>query len=117
MFGLALISPPSDSYYEPPFAARNNSFPPLSAGGSLTIGYGSGGAPAPSFCLDNGQDVNVEYLKLFLSTRYVDYSHVAQEFLLDRGTNVYKHDSVMLWDTMLIPLVIRREVQSRRGRY
>ena len=99
-----------DAWYEPPFAARNGQFPPLQPNGFLTIGYGSGGVPSRKFGLDDGRNVDVGYLKLFLSTEHVDYSHVQQEspFRQDRATTVYK-PKLRVWDTMLIPIVLLRK--------
>jgi hypothetical protein len=47
-------------------------------GGVLTIGYGSGGAPAPTFYLKPGQNFGVGFLKIFLSTEPVDLSSIPQ---------------------------------------
>lgn len=69
----------SEQYYVPG-NAKNGDIPAcLPAGGCLTIGYGAGGALPWSYELRKGQDVDVGFLKLFVSTKSVDYSHVEQQ--------------------------------------
>ena len=52
--------------------------PPLAVEGILTVGYRSGGAKGFKFRLCDGQDVDVGFLKLFLTTDYIDYSKLSQ---------------------------------------
>ena len=102
-----------DPYYQPASAGPKGNFESIRPNGSLTIGYGSGGARAHSFYLHDGQDVDVGYLKLFLSTEYVDYSHVPQDspFLLDARVHRESKPKHRIWDTMLIPIIQRREIE------
>jgi len=57
-------------YYEPSSTAGQFTpdVPLPKNGGVLTIGYGSGGAPAQTFYLRSGQNLDVGFLKIFLST-------------------------------------------------
>lgn len=82
--------------------------------GLLTIGYGSGGSQPHTFYLNEGQDVDVGYIKLFLSTEYVDYSHVPQEspFLLEGRAHREVKPKQRVWDTMLIPIVQCRQMSG-----
>ena len=52
--------------------------PPLKGGGRLTVGYGDSGWPPHTFYLREGQKVDVGILKLFLSRKEVNLSHVPQ---------------------------------------
>jgi len=90
--------------------------PPLPAGGSLTIGYGSGSVAPFTYFLRDGQNVDVGFLKLFLSTEPVDLSHLIQrspfEFDLARSDMAYgeeKSDKTMCqWETVLLTIIQRR---------
>ena len=80
------------------------------------MGYGDSGTVPHTFFLRDGQDVDVGILKLFLSTKQVDLSDVAQSspFVLTgarssapaqlKGRNKLR----LNWDTILIPVVQRR---------
>ncbi|KAF9240013.1 hypothetical protein BU15DRAFT_61646 [Melanogaster broomeanus] len=67
-----------------------------------------GGVPYRYF-LRNGQDVDVGYLKLFLSTEHVDLSHVPQHspFADLRVEALADIKTTPTWDTILIPVVQR----------
>ena len=85
--------------------------PPLAVGGNLTIGYGSGGAKAFKFDLKK-EDVDVGFLKLFLTTDYIDYSNVSQQSPFAATRDVVDYDDSKkldpVWDSILIPVVQRR---------
>jgi len=61
-----------------PPIARGIVEPPLEGKGYLTVGYGDSGSVPHKFFLREGQKVDVGILKLFLSRKQVDLSHVAQ---------------------------------------
>ena len=104
------------SYYQPPIALKKLDVPlPAKTGkgepGSLTIGYGCGGAVPFSYFTREGQDLDVGFLKLFLTTEPVDYSNIPQfsPFSLDnRATREAKLKPRLIWDTILIAVVQRR---------
>ena len=94
--------------------------PPLKGQGFLTVGYGDSGSVPHSFFLRKGQNVDVGILKLFLSRKQVNLSHIAQpspfkvastdgrprgskEAELPEPTNL-----PLPWDTIEIPVVQRR---------
>jgi hypothetical protein len=87
--------------------------PPLRPGGSLSIGYGAGGSPPFTFRVDEGQALDVGFLKLFLTTEYVNFSNIAQVSPFERESGRKPHRVQMkcpqLWDTILIPLVQRKK--------
>ncbi|KAH0832379.1 hypothetical protein J3R83DRAFT_13411 [Lanmaoa asiatica] len=51
---------------------------PLKRNGAFTIGYGPGGIAPFAYSLEEGQDVDVGYLKIFLATRPIDLSDIVQ---------------------------------------
>ncbi|KAK0440552.1 caspase domain-containing protein [Armillaria borealis] len=65
------------SYYQPGRAKKDAdvSLPPQE---SLTIGYGASGTVPHMYTLREGQNVDVGFLKLFLSTEYIDLSGIVQ---------------------------------------
>ncbi|KAH9834619.1 caspase domain-containing protein [Rhodofomes roseus] len=99
------------SYFEPPTAGTARVDPPLEPNGTLPIGYGSAGAAPYNYYLWKDQQLDVGFLKLFLSTEYVDLLHVAQgsPFHGDyRGARMVPSLSrALLWDTSLVTIVQR----------
>jgi hypothetical protein len=103
------------SYYQPPSAAQTLDVPlPKKVNnvpGSLTIGYGSGGTVPFVYFMRDGQDVDVGFLKLFLTTEPVDYSNIPQTSpfdVNDRAHATYKPKPPLIWDTLLVAVVRRR---------
>ncbi|KAF8436573.1 caspase domain-containing protein [Boletus edulis BED1] len=108
---------------------------PLKRGETFTIGYGNG-TPPLSFELEEGQDVDVSFLKIFFATRPVDMSDVTQQSPFDsinardgeddsaRGGSVWSVVKAMTrmsllarkpehtWFTLVIPVVQRRSVAA-----
>ena len=78
-------------------------------GGVLTIGYGSGGAPAQTFYLRPGQNFDIGFLKIFLSTEPVDLSSIPQltPFEKTRSGDGLAKNKEEAWGTMLIPVLQR----------
>ncbi|KIJ63462.1 hypothetical protein HYDPIDRAFT_29274 [Hydnomerulius pinastri MD-312] len=100
------------SYYQPPTGGGKID-QPLLPRSALAIGYGAGGGVPTRYFLRDGQDVDVGYLKLFLSREHVDLSHIPQQ-----SPNSGDHRSAALaypaeknyldWDTILIPVIQQR---------
>ncbi|KAH6917593.1 caspase domain-containing protein [Coprinopsis sp. MPI-PUGE-AT-0042] len=87
----------------------------IPAGGSLTIGFGDSGTPPYKYFLRADQAVDVGFLKLCLSTKFIDNTAMAQAspFKAEnslRGVKLehVKHKRRELWDTMIIPVVQKR---------
>ncbi|KAI0030409.1 hypothetical protein K488DRAFT_54322, partial [Vararia minispora EC-137] len=81
---------------------------PLQAhGGELTIGYGHGGSEPQIFRL-NGADVDVTYLKVFITSEYVDLAYIEQKspFAL-RGCIPYtrRPPEITVWDTIQLAII------------
>ncbi|KAF9240014.1 caspase domain-containing protein [Melanogaster broomeanus] len=99
-------------YYRPPTSGRFELDVPLAkGGGTLTIGYGSSGSVPYSFFLPEGQDIDVGFLKIFLTTRPIDMSKIPQKspFQVDRGSAPVVMERGDSWGTILIPVVQRRK--------
>ncbi|KIM41992.1 hypothetical protein M413DRAFT_142447 [Hebeloma cylindrosporum] len=98
-------------YYETPTTANTYTLdvPLPKNGGVLTIGYGSGGAPAQTFYLRPGQVFDIGFLKIFLSTKPVDLSSIAQSspFEKARSSGELSKTEEEAWGTMLIPVLQR----------
>ncbi|SJL15631.1 uncharacterized protein ARMOST_19134 [Armillaria ostoyae] len=95
-----------NSYYQPGHAKKDAdvSLPPY---GSLTIGYGASGTVPRMYTLRKGQDVDVGFLKLFFSMKYMDLSGVVQrspfeDVRQDGQREARKED---WWHTMCIAVV------------
>ncbi|KIM78106.1 hypothetical protein PILCRDRAFT_603652 [Piloderma croceum F 1598] len=98
-------------YYQPPTSGSYKLDVPLQAnGGTLAIGYGSAGWPPFSCFLTDGYDVNVEFMKLFFTTQFVDLSRIPQSspFGDDRGTYIPEKEEVEALGITLIPFIQRR---------
>ncbi|KAG6819155.1 hypothetical protein H0H93_014815, partial [Arthromyces matolae] len=50
----------------------------LPANGALTIGFGDSVCPPRTYALQKNQEVDVGFLKVYLSQEYVDYSYITQ---------------------------------------
>ncbi|TFY66007.1 hypothetical protein EVG20_g5083 [Dentipellis fragilis] len=98
------------SYFETPRAVGKVDAP-LKAQQSLTIGYGAGGAAPYEYYLEDGQDIDVGFLKLFISTEPVDLSHVPQPspFTDGRGGKPSTVKTEPVWDTILVPIIQHRD--------
>ncbi|KAF8170849.1 caspase domain-containing protein [Mycena galopus ATCC 62051] len=102
-----------EDYYLPSTAANGKVDVSLPAKGSVTIGFGACGAPGWNYFLREGQTVDVGFLKLFISTEYVDYSSILQKSLLDEEPDEGLDESragrremrSSIWDTLTIPMV------------
>ena len=111
-FGLINLA----SYYQPPTAGKFKVDAPLGpktndTSGSLAVGYGSGGSVPFTYFARDGQDVDVGFLKLFLTTEYVDFSNIPQSSPFNpdnRGWKQAQLKTVSTWDTIIIPVVQRR---------
>ncbi|KAI0312157.1 hypothetical protein OF83DRAFT_1087200 [Amylostereum chailletii] len=98
-------------YQQPTSGARPD--PSLRPGGSLTIGYGNSGSVPFTYYLRPGQDLDVGFLKLFLSTEPLDLSSIPQEspFHGIRSGAPPRRKVRRIWDAVMIAVV-----QHRPGR-
>jgi len=102
-----------ETYYHPGTAGKFEADVPLPKnGGTLTIGYGSGGADSISFLLNaDDQNLDVGHLKIFFTTKPADLRGVGQESPFtgaQRGT--YRVPPLVLdsWVTVQYPIIQRR---------
>ncbi|PVG00050.1 hypothetical protein CPB86DRAFT_813539 [Serendipita vermifera] len=100
-------------YYEMSTSGKFKLDVPLQKnGGTLTIGYGSGGAPPFSYTLRDGENLDVGFLKLFLMTEPVELSRVPQASPFEEARPAVRFQQGKLakaWGTLLIPVIQRRE--------
>ncbi|KAG8751614.1 hypothetical protein FRC14_007726 [Serendipita sp. 396] len=97
-------------YYQPATSA-GRADPSVPAKQALTIGYGDGGVPAFKYYLREGQDLDIGFIKIFLSTEQVDLSHIRQLSPFNpggRNAGIGKGKPKATWDTILIPIVQRK---------
>ena len=108
------------SYYYVPPIARGKVEPLLKGEGYFTVGYGDSGSVPHTFFLRKEQDVDVGILKLFLSRKQVDLSHIAQpsSFIVDglprdstEAVLPEPTDLPLPWDTIEILVVQRNSVK------
>ena len=100
-----------EPYYQPATAGKGKVDPPLAPHQSLTIGYGAAGSAPYTYYLRPGQDVDVGFLKLFLTTEYVDLSCVTQESsfrtVTQPRTDMEVQSTAPLWGTVMVTVVQR----------
>ncbi|KAF9005554.1 caspase domain-containing protein [Cyathus striatus] len=98
------------SYFEPPKALGGAVDPPLLRQNSLTIGYGASGSSPFRYYLRPEQNVDVGFIKLFISTKYIDLGEIPQKppFGHGRASAVEEMKPLEIWGTILIPVVQRR---------
>jgi len=97
------------SYYETSSTAKRYTLdvPLPKDGGVLTIGYGTGGAPAQTFYLRTGQKLDVGFLKIFFCTKPLDLSTFSQSSPFESTRSGAQHikPNEEFWSTMLIPVL------------
>ncbi|KAG6899196.1 hypothetical protein C0993_012399 [Termitomyces sp. T159_Od127] len=96
-------------YYHPPTANNEKVDVPLPPRCSLPIGYGDGGWDAQKYTLRENQTIDVGFLKLYVSTKYIDYSSICQSSPFHNGharaTGIFEMRPKEVWSTMIIPIV------------
>jgi hypothetical protein len=83
--------------------------------GELKVGYGVAGVKAFKFSLADGLNADMAFLKLFVSTVYVDMTLPKQSslFFTVRGGKRTKLPSVDIWDAWTY--MVKTERQVTRG--
>lgn len=105
-------------YYCPGTAAQGKVDFSIPARKSLTIGFGDSGTPPYKYFLRKNQTVDVGFLKLCLSTDWIDHGSIAQltPFHSDRPLRGIRPQIVSkkrwLWDTLIIPVVQKIGAES-----
>ncbi|KIM23672.1 hypothetical protein M408DRAFT_250848 [Serendipita vermifera MAFF 305830] len=123
-----------ECYYDSPTARVSERGAPLRAGGALTIGYSATGWAPWSYSLrqpesienglimQEGQDVDVGFLKLFLSSDPLDLSHMVQHSPFkspltagSRGGKKEPFETLGFCETRIIKVIQRKEAAKRQG--
>ena len=95
----------SENIYRPNFA-KSGADTSLVVNGSLTIGFGASDSPPQIFYLPDGLNVDITYLKVFLTSEFVDLSYIAQPSPFDTGlAKSVKPTAHAIWDTVLAAIV------------
>jgi hypothetical protein len=96
--------------HKPSFAGETPD-PCLKARGILPVGYGSSGTAPRIFSLSEGLDIDVTFLKLFVSTIYIDLSSIEAA----PGFSAHRKDSEANfglsggeWNTVCVPVIQKR---------
>ncbi|KAG6849040.1 hypothetical protein H0H93_011839 [Arthromyces matolae] len=97
---------------EQPTSTNDHSLP---AGQSLQIGIGDSGFPARKYGLssrqlESGQKTDIGFLKVFLSSKPSNFSHISQETPfqrvgMSRGDHGPSENDMQLFDTIAIPVI------------
>jgi len=97
-----------ETYYEPPFSGSNILEAPLKReGGTLTIGYGSGGMPPFSYTVPGR--FNIGFLKLLVATRPIHSTAGTWPCPCRLETDgPHTLDGGESWGTLTIPMLQRR---------
>ncbi|KAK1215771.1 hypothetical protein PQX77_021609 [Marasmius sp. AFHP31] len=98
------------SYYMPPAARDGETDFSIPAGESLDIGWGDSGTIPRSYKLRKGRTLDVCFLKLYVSTEYIDFSQVAQETPFVENRDDVRTPGTKkryLWDSMLVNVIQR----------
>lgn len=117
---LTLISA-TGLFYQPGTAKHGHVDPSIGPNGKLTIGYGSSGWRPQCFHPREGRPVDVGFLKLFVSTQWVDFSDIEQASPFDgypRGRTSHSQPYISPntpWDSISVPVVQRSAPATSRN--
>ena len=99
------------SYYLPSSSGKSIVDPPLRPRSTLTIGYGATGGVPLAFEL-RGSQVDIGFLKLFLTTTQTDFGSLAQgspfgstRAPLPKNDVMKKLQTMDLWGTVMVTIV------------
>ncbi|PPQ85019.1 hypothetical protein CVT25_010408 [Psilocybe cyanescens] len=105
-----------ESYYMGPTSAgQYEGEPPLKARGVLTLGHGSNSVFPRSYEIkDDHQDIDVGFLKIFLTTNPINLNNVSQKspFDVTRSSKPFKPKPKDKWDALTIPMIQRKRSAS-----
>ncbi|KAE9397465.1 hypothetical protein BT96DRAFT_995803 [Gymnopus androsaceus JB14] len=100
-------------YYQPATARNGQAELSLPGQSTLTVGYGSTGTTPIRFYLREGQDVDVGFLKIYLSTEYINFSHIIQKSpfnIVPGDSRAMKQDSrPSVWGTKTVRIIQKKE--------
>ncbi|KJA22184.1 hypothetical protein HYPSUDRAFT_669447 [Hypholoma sublateritium FD-334 SS-4] len=104
--------------YQPPSAGNNTVDPPLKANQTLIIGNGSQGLAPFVVGVRRPRTLETGYLKLFISSTYVDLSDIPHRSLFNpsttRGLVPYVWKQLEIFGSFMIPFVVRPEAPDQR---
>ncbi|KAF9479227.1 hypothetical protein BDN70DRAFT_878993 [Pholiota conissans] len=81
-------------------------------GGSLDIGFGSAGYHPLCFKVANGLDIDIGFLKIYLSTHSVSLGYIPQSSPFSsettRARKDYESKGKQAWTNIVVPIILRR---------
>lgn len=99
-------------YHQPPIGPTGNLVDPtLVPSGTFTIGDGAGGGGPYTYFLREGQDIDVGFLKFFISTMPINLENIPQPSPFQdpaRASATLVFRPPPLWDTVMLTIVQRR---------
>lgn len=107
----------AECLYQPPSAGNHTVDPPLKANQTLIIGNGSQGLAPFVVGVRRPRTLETGYLKLFISSTYVDLSHVERRSPFNPSTTrapvpyVWKQPD--LFGSLMIPFVVRPDQRTQ----
>lgn len=103
-----------DWYLGPLGVDGGNTDPPLPRRSKLTIGFGDGGATPWQFHLNDDEEMDIGFLKLFLTTSPADFSSVAQDpFGPMRRLPTRQLNGVDLWGSAMSTILQIRQAEGK----
>ncbi|KIK68715.1 hypothetical protein GYMLUDRAFT_68557 [Collybiopsis luxurians FD-317 M1] len=96
--------------YRPTYAKQaDKAEPSIPPKGYLTIGYGPGGARPMEIDMDDEEEVDVSYIKFFITSEYVDLSRIAQQSpFKESRDDPPKSPPRELFETLLMSIVTKK---------
>ena len=101
--------------YQSPFPGQSKMDSPLHPNRSMKLGYGSGDEAPFVYTINKSQDLEVGFLKLFLSTEYVDLLHIPQLSPFTSICPIYNAEllplaltSTLMWNTITVTVVLHK---------
>jgi len=105
------------SYYQPAVAKHSDDdLAPIQPMESLTIGYGDSEASPFAYQLQDGLDLDVGFVKVFLSLTPANLSHVVQDSPFDDDLTTLTEETILKAYPVAMDAIIFPVVQHRRSR-
>ncbi|KAF9474959.1 hypothetical protein BDN70DRAFT_884283 [Pholiota conissans] len=84
---------------------------PLKKGGRLCIGFGPAGYEPKTFQIKDKLDLDIGFLKIYLSTKFVDLSYLQQPtpFVVTRAISSFVRPTQLIWTNIVVPVILRRK--------
>ncbi|KAG6823429.1 hypothetical protein H0H92_010256 [Tricholoma furcatifolium] len=97
------------AYHVPAYASKGNADPCIPGKSSLALGFGDGGCPPRRYYVEDKNQIDISFVKLYVFTEYVDLSDIPQDppIPVSRADKPFKAEPKGLWGTLTIPIIQR----------